>query len=96
VPALIEVVNTDDSPESRREALLALGGIGPASAVAVPAATAALAATDERVVLAACYALSKIGPAAKNAVPALQKLSNDQDETVREYAAKALAAIGQP
>jgi HEAT repeat protein len=93
VPALVEVVKTDENSDSRREALLALGGIGPASEAAVPAATAALGDSDERVVLAACYALTKIGPAAKEAIPALKKLADDKDETVREYAATARKAI---
>ena len=64
VPALIEIVKTDKSPESRKEALMALGAIGPAAKEAVPAAIAALGDRNEKVNYAACFALGRIGPAA--------------------------------
>ena len=93
VGPLAEVAKTDASEEARREALLALGGIGPAAEAAVPAAAAALTDSDDRVVMAACYALKKIGPAAKDALPALKKLAEDKDATLAKAAEKAIAAI---
>ena len=93
VGPLADVAKTDANEEARREALLALGGIGPAAEAAVPVAAAALTDSDDRVVLAACYALAKIGPAAKDALPELKKLSDDKDATLRKAAEKAILAI---
>ena len=93
VGPLADVAKTDASEDARREALLALGAIGPAAEAAVPAAAAALTDSDDRVILAACYALKKIGPAAKDAIPALKILAGDKDATLQKAAEKAIQAI---
>jgi HEAT repeat protein len=94
VAPLVEMAKTDKSPVARREALMALGGIGPAAAAGVPAAIAALDDADEKVVIAACFALAQLGPAAKEAIPALKKRAESKDEGVRQEAVKALKALG--
>lgn len=93
VPALVEIAKTDKNHEARREALLALGGIGGSPELIVPVAVAALADRDSKLVVAACFTLAKLGPAAKDAVPALTKLAQGKDEVLKEQAEKALKAI---
>jgi HEAT repeat protein len=87
VPALTEIVKTDKRSTPRREALMALGAIGPeAAAEAVPVAIAALGDPDERVGLAACYTLGKMGSAASAAEGELKK-KLDSDEPALPFAA---------
>ncbi|MGO8749112.1 MAG: HEAT repeat domain-containing protein [Thermoguttaceae bacterium] len=93
VPALIEIVKTDKSPESRKEALMALGAIGPAAKEAVPAAIAALGDRNEKVNYAACFALGRIGPAAIAAEPELKKKLTSADPLFPSAAAWAIVKI---
>jgi HEAT repeat protein len=73
VSALVKTLAKDDRPEARREALLALGAMGPAAAAAVPATIKMLDDPDYGVRLAAVYALGRFGPAAKAADGALRR-----------------------
>ncbi|MFH1724305.1 MAG: HEAT repeat domain-containing protein [Elusimicrobiota bacterium] len=84
----------DEDADVREDAPRALGSIGPAAKVAVPALAEALGDEDARVRRGAAWALGLIGPAAKATVPALAEALRDADWNVREDAARALGRIG--
>jgi HEAT repeat protein len=90
---LAEIVGRGKNVHARCEALLALGGIGPGAAAAVPVVIEALKDPEEKVCYSACYALGKMGSAALKAEPELQKKLQDKDPTVALAAAWALAKI---
>jgi len=75
-------------------AAVALGGIGPAAAEAVPALIAALGDANKNIRESAAWALGKIGPAAAEAVPTLIAALGDADKDVRSKAVVALRWIG--
>jgi HEAT repeat protein len=82
-----------DNPVARRQALLALGSIGPAARAAVPVATESLGDSDAMVRYSACYALGKMGVTALEAKPALQRELDHRDPHLSLAAAWALARI---
>jgi HEAT repeat protein len=99
-PLLIEALNgpktNDDYLDVRRRAAEALGQLGPAGKVAVPALMEAL--NDKKyfdIRAAAATALGQIGPDAKAAIAALTAALKDKDESVRRAAAEAIKKIGQ-
>ncbi len=79
----------DKDPETRQDAAVLLGRMGPAAKEAVPALVAAL--KDEAVASRAAIALTQIGAAA---VPALGKALKDPDQSVRLQAARVLGNLG--
>jgi hypothetical protein len=78
-------------PEDRRAAAVALKGIGPKAAAAIPALISALADGDEEVRGSSAEALVKIGPAS---VPALTPMLQDERPYVRARAAYVLGSFG--
>lgn len=96
IPALIDVLQTDESMQVRGEAAKALGNIGSAADVAVPALITFLQGSEggyERT-----YAATALGDIAKEpeqAVPVLiEALQHDQEPVVRELAARSLGGFG--
>ena len=100
VPALIAGLTDDQllSSDDRAECAEALGEIGPAAAVAVPALTRCFAAYawDENVAISAAAALGSLGPAAADAVAELAHALDDNfaHANVKLEAARALQKIG--
>lgn len=92
VPALLVALRSSDG-KIRREALIALGRIGPAARAAVPAATQSLKDPDRNVCYTASFALGKMGAAAAKAKQALQDQLEGDDPALRLAAAWALARI---
>jgi HEAT repeats len=80
-------------PKARKKAVVALGQVGKADPVAIPALIGALADPDPRVRGEAVLALLKIGPDAKEALPALEEARRDRDATIRDHANKAITRI---
>jgi HEAT repeat protein len=96
VPALLDLLRSDDVPDVRRRAALALGRIDPASAQVVSDAARTL--RDERdsgVRVSAAVLLVSSGAAAGAVAPTLESALADDDHGVRLYAAAALAQSGQ-
>lgn len=77
VPALVEALKeepeNEDDVRFRAELQLALAGIGPAAAPAVPELIKSLSSKERDVRGTACYALGKIGDEAAAAVPELKR-----------------------
>jgi HEAT repeat protein len=92
-PALAEIVAKDKSPAARREALIALGSIGPFAAGQVPAIAKVLKDEDSKLRAAACYSLGKIGPPAISAKADLLECLKDSDELCNMAAAWALTRV---
>ena len=67
---LVEQLHASDT-NSRRDAALQLGQVGPAAKDAVPALVKALGDSDKQVWSYAIGALAALGPEAKEAIPAL-------------------------
>lgn len=83
------------SPETRCQAIHALGAIGPPAEKAVPELTEILRRDPERGPrIEAALALSKLRPASRSAVPELAEALTDEELWVRMNAAIALAALG--
>jgi HEAT repeat protein len=76
--------------KARKKALVALGHVGRADAVAIPALINAVKDRDPRVRSEAVLALLNLGPDASEAIPVLTEAQHDQNATVRSYAEKAL------
>ena len=94
VPALIKLLE-ENSPETRREAMYGLMGIGSAAGPAVPALIAMLSSNDFHTQYWSCRALAKIGmPAAEPAIPILISMLTDGVASVRGNAAAALGQLG--
>lgn len=77
VPALVEVLNTDERPEVRREAAIAIAAVGPGAASAVPALANAMEEDRELMGGPAAYALGAIGTKAKAAAEKVARLADD-------------------
>ncbi|MBX9666512.1 MAG: HEAT repeat domain-containing protein [Candidatus Obscuribacterales bacterium] len=96
IPALIEVLQRDESMQVRGEVAHALGNIGPAASAAVPALITFLQSEEggyERTYAAS--ALGDIGKMPEQAVPALiNALQHDQEPVVKQLAARALGDFG--
>ncbi len=75
-------------------AVVAVGGIGPAAAAAVPELIGLLGSTTYGTRQFAATALGEIGPSAREALPVLQSLLEDRDEWVRKEAERAIRKIG--
>lgn len=80
---------------TKHDAVIALGEMGPAAAMAVPALMKTLSDTNDDIRVAAAEALGKIGPAARAALPALEKALKDPDDRVQEAARQAINKIGK-
>jgi HEAT repeat protein len=80
----------------RLEAARALGKLGPAAAVAVPALIAALQERNLNLRLAAVSALGGVGAAAAPAIPALAVAMAGVHLVLARLAAQALSRIGLP
>jgi HEAT repeat protein len=93
VPALIELLNTDD-PRLRNLALSTLWGMGARAEAAVPTLAETLSDQDPEMRNGAAMALANMGATAAPAVPALLKALGDPDRRVRQTAVKALGNIG--
>ncbi|HEY2251101.1 MAG TPA: HEAT repeat domain-containing protein [Planctomycetaceae bacterium] len=93
--AVPQLVETLQDPKRRYEAVVILGGMGPAAEPAVGALTALLSEPKLGVNLGReiVLALAHIGPAARAAVPALLKILEDDESPLRAGAAWALAKI---
>ncbi len=96
IPALIEILQSDDSMQVRGEVAHALGNIGPAASAAVPALITFLQSDEggyERTYAAS--ALGDIGKMPEQAVPALiNALQHDPEPVVKQLAARALGDFG--
>ncbi|MFL5341865.1 MAG: HEAT repeat domain-containing protein [Gemmataceae bacterium] len=89
-------IHEADSPdtETRRNAIFALGAIGPQAGSAVPKLAKIMLEDPEGIVRnEAAFSLSKMTPASKTAVPALVKALNDEIPLVRMNAALALMRL---
>jgi len=94
VPALLEALKEEKSPDVQREIILALGEIGSGTPDAVQALTAELDdKQDPMNVIAAAFALGKIGPDAKEAAEKLAAMMRGGDPFQRVVSAYALAEI---
>ncbi len=82
-------------PRARKKAVGALGAIGKADPVAIPALVGVVTSHQDPAVRdQAVLALLNIGPDAKDAISALaQAARTDRDATVRKHAARALERI---
>jgi hypothetical protein len=96
IPALVEVLDNDDSASVRAAAANAIAGIGLVEKGVIGALKKALKDKSTAVRKAAAYALATINLVTKDAVPALKKALKDNDEWVRSYAASALGNAGHP
>jgi HEAT repeat protein len=77
--------------EARRQAIFALGAIGPKAGEGVPALSAIMTDDPDRQMRSeAALALYKMAPASQAAVPALSRALQDEGPLVRMYAALAL------
>ncbi len=94
VPALIEIYNQNDSPESRAAIAYSLGFIGPASQKAIPQLIEAATNADKTLRSAAVRSLGQIKLEPSIVVPVLIAALNDSDQFVRYSAADALGAFG--
>jgi HEAT repeat protein len=100
VPELRKLLQAEDW-EVRREAIKALGRIGPAAANAVPELRVVLRGRVAHTptyylgcIGEAAHALGMIGPKAESAVPELRELLTDLSWQTRSRAAEALGRIG--
>jgi HEAT repeat protein len=94
VPALARAVTHSDK-RVRRQAVWALGRLGPAAVGAVPGLCTALRDPDPRTAAGAAQALGSIGRAAEAAVPALGAAMRDPNMVVCRLAAQALSRVGR-
>jgi HEAT repeat protein len=88
----VELLKERDAGK-RKQAVRALGHVGPADPAALPAVTGALKDPDARVRAEAALALLNVGLAAEAATADLEAAGNDKDPTVRTYARQALQRI---
>jgi HEAT repeat protein len=91
--SLIQQLTSPDAQE-RKNAIDALGDLGPAAKKAVPQLTKLLGDEDEHIRWHALRSLGAIGPDAAPAVDALAERLKDKSPVVRAYAAFALGRIG--
>jgi HEAT repeat protein len=84
----------DEEAAVRREAVMALGAIGPEAEAAVPGLLRALDDDDTGVRQEAMTTLGHIGPAARAAIPALLRALRDKDAQYQSLAVDALGGIG--
>jgi HEAT repeat protein len=94
VPAVTELLSDPDL-RVQRQAMDALGEMGPVAKAAVSALIEKLEHPDPDVRERAAYALQRIGPAAKDAAPALTKMLKDPEPGNRLSAAGALGQLGK-
>jgi HEAT repeat protein len=94
VPAVTELLSDPDL-RVQRQAMDALGEMGPVAKAAVSALIKKLEHPDPDVRERAAYALQRIGPAAKDAAPALTKMLKDPEQGNRHTAAAALGRLGK-
>jgi HEAT repeat protein len=93
VPALTQAL-AHSNKYVRREAIWALGRLGPAGEAALPALMNALQDSDLRVRLGAAQAVGAMGPKAQDAIPALIESLRDTNLVFCRLAAQALNRIG--
>jgi hypothetical protein len=93
VPLLVKRLSDSDS-RTRRNALYALGRIGPDAGAALGNARERLADPDSFVRIYAIAAFCRIGRDPDDIVASVAPLLADRDPTVRLEAGKALAAVG--
>jgi HEAT repeat protein len=91
VPFLVRILESEEEPLVRLEAVQALGRIGPAAESALPTLTDALLAEQGQTRHSVAEVISQIGPAA---VPHLLPLLQHQSRFVRYEAAWALGHLG--
>ena len=88
----VEALRSAD-PKARQKAVVALGHVGTADPVAVPALTGAIRDPDPTVRRAAVLALLNLGPSAQEAVQALTGATRDKaDEQLRARQGKLLSS----
>jgi HEAT repeat protein/lysophospholipase L1-like esterase len=92
-PELIERLS-DPEPETRTEALRALGQRGYSRDVVLPLVADRLGDTDETVRTAAAWALGRLGPRPGEDLPALAARLKDEAPAVRAGAAWAIGQLG--
>jgi HEAT repeat protein len=92
IPALIEALK-DQDPTTRRNAIIALGLIGPQAEAAVPALIEALKGQAPDLRTHSAYTLGAIGPQAEAAVPALIEALKHEDRNTAHAVANALERI---
>jgi HEAT repeat protein len=85
----------DAAPAVRKQAVQALGRLGPLGGKAVPELIEVLREGDEPLRVAAAESLGKIGEPVKLTVPALVGLLADASPAIRTSAAAALGALGE-
>jgi HEAT repeat protein len=89
----VKALNTTDG-KAKRDAIFALGVIGPEAAEGVPSLAAIVVDDpDPETRCAAGLALSKMAPASKAAVPALARALDDPEPRVRMHAVVALSPL---
>jgi HEAT repeat protein len=88
----VEQLKSPDAKQ-RKHAVTALGHIGAADPVVIPALIGAVEDKDSAVRDEAVLALLRIGPPAIDAISVLLEAERDPDPKVREHARKALARI---
>ena len=92
IPALIEILNNDESPKVQVQAAFALPRISH-EPVVINALLDALDSSDEYVSTQATWGLEAIGPDAKAIVPSLLEMLNSADPVKRSNAAGVLSYI---
>jgi HEAT repeat protein len=88
----VEQLKSPDGKQ-RKHAVTALGHVGAADPLVVPALIGAVKDKDASVRDEAVLALLRIGPAAIDATSVLIEADRDPDAKVREHARKALARV---
>ena len=95
IPELTTALS-NENPEIRREAALALGQIGPRAATAVGKLQPLLKDKSPAVKVESLVALAEIGSASQPAVADIDSLLTDADPGIRPIACYALGRIGAP
>lgn len=93
VPALIQILNTNDNSLMRYAAALSLGMLHAKPELSIPALIKSFDDPDQMHRFSVVFALGEFGSEAKPAIPLLLQARKDTDADVRDFAGKILQKI---